>query len=98
MGPFKPPYVSYEIPQAGQMGYHKRTEFNKLIMKISNKPEDINPSSGFPGYGIIKNGYVLIRGSVAGPKKRLIRMRVSVRKTSKTDIVQLSYVSKEPQN
>jgi len=98
MGPFKPAYVSYEIPQAGQMGYHKRTEFNKLIMKISNKPEDINPDSGFPGYGIIKNGYVLIRGSVAGPKKRLIRMRVSVRKTNKTEIVQLSYVSKEPQN
>ena len=98
LGSFKPPYVTYEIPQAGQMGYHRRTEYNKLIVKISDKSEEINPSGGFPGYGIVKNSYILLKGSVPGPKKRLVRLRVSVRKTDMTQPVQLSYVSKEPQN
>jgi large subunit ribosomal protein L3 len=98
LGPFKPAYVPYEAPQAGQVGYHKRTEINKLIVKMGADPNEINPSSGFSDYGIVKNDYILLKGSIPGPKKRLVRLRLAIRKTDKVQPVQLSYVSKEPQN
>src|SRR3989344_4581512 len=39
---------------------------------VFNDLKDINPKSGFNNYGIIKNDYVLIKGSIPGAKKRLI--------------------------
>ena len=36
MGDFGTGYVRKTIRQAGQMGYHKRTELNKRILRISN--------------------------------------------------------------
>lgn len=79
LGPFHPGYVMYTVPHAGQTGYHKRTELNKRILKISDKPEDINPSSGFPSYGFVKNDYLVLKGSIPGPVKRLIKLRLAVR-------------------
>jgi len=98
LGPFKPGYVTYEIPQAGQMGYHKRTEYNKLIIKIGDNPGDINPASGFSRYGVVKNSYILLKGSVPGVKKRMVRLRFAIRKPGAVQPVQVSYVSKQPQN
>jgi len=34
LGPKSPGYVKSTVPQAGQMGYHKRTEYNKRVLKI----------------------------------------------------------------
>lgn len=79
LGPFHPAIVMYTAPQAGQMGYHKRTELNKRILKISDKPDEINPSAGFPHYGFVNNEYLIVKGSVSGPVKRLIKMRLAVR-------------------
>lgn len=82
LGAFTPGYVMYTVPRAGQMGYHKRTEINKRIMKIgkAEEAEKINPKGGFVNYGEISNDYIILKGSAAGPKKRLIRLRKSVRK------------------
>ncbi len=79
LGPFHPGYVMYTAPQAGQTGYHKRTELNKRILKISDKPEEINPSAGFPHYGFVNNDYLIVKGSIPGPVKRLIKLRLAVR-------------------
>jgi len=79
LGQWHPAYVLYTIPQAGQMGYHKRTELNKMIMKIGDNVEEINPNGGFPRYGFVKNDYVVLKGSVPGPVKRLIKLRLAVR-------------------
>ena len=68
---------TWRVAHAGQMGFFKRTEHNKLIFKISN--ENIAPKSGFHKYGAVKNDYVIIKGSVAGPKKRLIVMTEPIR-------------------
>ena len=68
---------TWRVAHAGQMGFFKRTEHNKLIFKISN--ENIAPKSGFHKYGSVKNDYVIIKGSVAGPKKRLIVMTEPIR-------------------
>ncbi|MGC9060968.1 MAG: 50S ribosomal protein L3, partial [Thermoplasmata archaeon] len=41
LGPHFPSYVMPTVPQAGQMGYHQRTELNKLLIKIKLTPETI---------------------------------------------------------
>ncbi len=77
LGAWTPAHVDYTVPQPGKMGYHTRTEYNKWLLKISN--EDINPKGGFEHYGLIKNDYILLKGSVAGPAKRVIRMTKAIR-------------------
>jgi large subunit ribosomal protein L3 len=75
-------HTMYRIAHAGQTGYHIRTEYNKLLLKISSKPEEINPVEGIQKYGLVKLDYLLLQGSIAGPKKRLIRLREPVRANS----------------
>ena len=79
LGPWHPAHVSWRVPQMGQMGYHQRTEFNKRILKIGSNGTDVTPEGGFLNYGLIRGDYVLIKGSVPGPSKRLIRLRDPVR-------------------
>lgn len=63
----------------GQMGYHQRTEYNKRILKIGNNGDEITPKGGFLHYGVIRNNYVVLKGSVQGPAKRLIVLRRAIR-------------------
>lgn len=79
LGQWHPAYVLYTVPQAGQMGYHTRTELNKLVLKVGENATEVNPKGGFTGYGVVKNDFVLVKGSVPGPVKRLIKMRLGVR-------------------
>lgn len=79
LGPWHPSHISWRVPQLGQMGYHQRTEFNKRLMAIGTDGSEITPEGGFPEYGIVNNQYVLIKGSLPGPIKRLIRMRKALR-------------------
>ena len=85
----------WTIPMAGQTGYHRRTDYNKRILAIGTDPNKINPVGGFPGYGIVKSQYILIKGSIPGPSKRLIRMRHAIRPKQdfKIQEPQLTYVS-----
>lgn len=73
---------SWRVAHAGQMGFHTRTEYNKWIIKIGEK-EKINPEGGFVRYGLVKNPFVLVKGSVGGSKKRLIRMTIAKRPNNK---------------
>lgn len=77
IGPWKPRRTMWTVPMAGQMGYHKRTEYNKRILKIDS--QDITPKGGFLNYGVLKNEYAIVKGSVPGSKKRLVRMRACIR-------------------
>jgi large subunit ribosomal protein L3 len=79
LGPWGPGRVLYTVPRAGQMGFHQRTEYNKRILKIGAMGKDVTPKGGFLRYGIIKNSYVIISGSLPGPAKRLIRLRYPAR-------------------
>jgi len=79
LGPWSPPRVMWTVPQAGQTGYHQRTEYNKRILKIGGNGDEITPKGGIVGYGVIRGEYILLHGSVPGPKKRLIRLRHPVR-------------------
>ena len=96
IGPWTPRRTMWTVAQAGQMGYHKRTEFNKKILKIADASEAdaVNPDGGFIKYGLVKNDYVLVKGSVPGPTKRLVILRKAMR-PKKTDesTPQINYIS-----
>ncbi|MEM0473483.1 MAG: 50S ribosomal protein L3 [Candidatus Aenigmatarchaeota archaeon] len=79
LGSQSPGRVRWTVPRAGQLGFFQRTEFNKRILKIGNDPKEINPKSGFTNYGIIRSNYLILQGSVPGPKKRLIALRPAAR-------------------
>jgi large subunit ribosomal protein L3 len=74
---------SWTVPHAGQMGYHNRFERNKWIVKITSNGAEITPKGGFLHYGNVKNTAMLIKGSVSGTAKRIIRMNVPQRKNVK---------------
>ena len=99
-GSWHPNWIQATVPQAGQMGYHQRTEYNKRVLKIGDKGEEINPAGGFLHYGIVKNSYILIHGSIPGPTKRLVSMRDAIRyrrgvKVEKPEITYISTTSKQ---
>ncbi len=94
MGPWHPHYTDWRIPLAGQMGFTRRTEYNKKILLIDNNPDKINPKGGFKNYGLVKSDYVLIKGSVPGPVKRLILFRPAIRKTIPENAPEITYILK----
>ena len=94
MGDFGTRYVRKTIRQAGQVGYHNRTELNKRILRISDPGEsDITPAGGFLNYGEVTNPYMLIQGSLPGPSKRMLRFRDAIRPRATKPEVDITYVS-----
>jgi large subunit ribosomal protein L3 len=96
IGPWSPERVMWTVPMAGQMGYHQRTEYNKKILKIgeADQVDEINPEGGFVKYGVVKNNYLLLKGSLPGPSKRLVIFRKAIRPHGKhDDAPQISYIS-----
>ncbi len=97
LGPWTPKRVRWSVAQPGKMGYHTRTEYNKHLLKINSKPEDINPKGGFVRYGLVKNEYLLIKGSVPGPKKRAILLTEPLRAKCHPVQIPISYINQESQ-
>ena len=96
LGAWTPKRVDYRVPQPGKMGYHLRTDYNKQILKISTNPDEINPKSGLPKYGLVKNSYLLLKGSVPGPRKRALVLLHSIRpnKRMMKDAPDIKHISK----
>jgi len=97
-GPKTPHWVRPTVPLPGQMGYHQRTEYNKLVIKYGEDPSEINPAGGFKHYGMIRTAYVLVHGSTPGPVKRLIRFRDAVRNVDNIKLPEpkVTYISTWP--
>ena len=97
LGPKRPGYVRSTVPLPGQMGYHQRTELNKKIIKVGTDGKEVSPKGGFNNYGEVRNTYVLVKGSVPGPTKRLIRFRDGTRVSAKMDTsaAEVTYISTE---
>jgi large subunit ribosomal protein L3 len=79
LGPWNPSRVRSTVPQQGQTGYHQRTELNKRLIDIADDADDIGMDGGFLNYGEVGGSYALVKGSVPGPEKRLVRLRPAVR-------------------
>jgi len=96
IGPWSPERTMWTVPMAGQMGYHQRTEYNKKILRIGEAKDagDVNPAGGFVKYGLVKNDFIVVKGSLPGPSKRLVMLRKAVRPHGKhNDVPQISYIS-----
>jgi len=79
-GPWHPARVDFTQPMAGQLGYFVRTIYSNKIVELGNINEkDINPKQGFKKYGVIKNDYALIYGSIQGPSKRQLLITIGSR-------------------
>mmetsp|Transcript_2592 Transcript_2592/g.2703 ORF Transcript_2592/g.2703 Transcript_2592/m.2703 type:complete len:387 (-) Transcript_2592:131-1291(-) len=91
IGAWHPARVSYAVARAGQQGYHHRTEINKRIIRIGKKGDinsastdadltekGITPVGGFPHYGEINEDWLMIKGCVAGSRKRPVTLRKSL--------------------
>ncbi len=95
LGAWHPSHVSWRVPQLGQTGYHQRTEFNKRVMQIGKDGKTVTPEGGFLNYGIVRNDFIIIKGSVPGPAKRLVRIRPAIRMKKTLPAPELTYVSIE---
>ena len=88
LGPISPAVVMYTVARQGQRGFHQRTEYNKRILMISSTDKEgdhpaINPSGGFKHFGLVRCDYIVVRGSIPGVPKRLIKMRQPIRSPPK---------------
>lgn len=83
-----PKHTRPTVGAAGQLGFARRTEHNKILLKKGLKEE---LTSIFKNYGQIKNPYVIILGSIPGPTKRMVWIRKSQRKKGQISTV-LKYV------
>lgn len=90
LNPITPRHTSWRTPQAGQTGYHMRTEMNKLLLKISD--ENITPKGGFLNFGVLNTKYILIKGSVPGPAKRVIGLSFNPYNTETKEKYQLKEI------
>jgi len=79
LGPWTPSTVMWTVPRAGQHGYQTRTELNKRVLAVGNNPAEINPSAGFKNYGVVRNDYLVLAGSIPGPAKRCVAIRGAIR-------------------
>jgi len=92
IGAWHPSRLSFTVARAGQNGYHHRTEMNKKIYRIGKAGDktsattatdltqkSITPLGGFPHYGVVTNDWLLLKGGIVGPKKRVVTLRKSLR-------------------
>ena len=53
----------------------------------------VNAKGGFINYGLVKNDFIILDGSIPGPAKRLVRIRKSIRNKSQKKEPQINYIS-----
>ncbi|MGA1974301.1 MAG: 50S ribosomal protein L3 [Conexivisphaerales archaeon] len=80
LSPWHPHGVMYTVARAGQMGYHQRIEYNHRVLIISSETASaITPEGGFPHFGLVRGDYVVVKGSVPGPYRRPVVVRLPLR-------------------
>mmetsp|Transcript_32384 Transcript_32384/g.102920 ORF Transcript_32384/g.102920 Transcript_32384/m.102920 type:complete len:389 (-) Transcript_32384:65-1231(-) len=108
IGAWHPARVGRTVARSGQNGYHHRTELNKKVYRIGAKGDEtscttdsdlteksITPMGGFPHYGEINEDWLMLKGCVAGCKKRVLTLRKSLMVHSRRDHleeVQLKFI------
>lgn len=94
IGAWHPANVMRTVARAGQLGYFRRTEFNKKIYKLGNGQETfqtdfdltekkITPMGGFARFGEVTSDYLMVKGAVVGCPKRIVTLRKSLRPSYK---------------
>jgi len=93
IGSWHPARVQFQVPRSGQRGYFHRTEINKKIYRIGKTLKEdpsgastemdltekgITPMGGFSHYGEVNEDWVMLKGGICGPRKRVITLRKSL--------------------
>lgn len=91
IGAWHPARVSYSVARAGQRGYFHRVHINLKIYRIGKGDDKANattefdltekrvtPLGGFPNYGTVREDFLMLKGSVMGPKRRVVTLRKSL--------------------
>jgi len=99
IGSWHPANIQDTVARHGQMGYHHRVIKNSKVFAIKNgadatagttaydkTPKSINPLGGFRKYGLIRNQCVMLKGSVMGPSRRPILIKLSTGNVPKGDL------------
>ncbi len=94
IGPWHPDHTSWKVPQPGRMGANKRTELNKRILQVGEDGDEITPDGGFNNYGVVKDNYLIVKGSVPGPEKRLIMFRPAARNDGYPENPEITHIKK----
>jgi len=71
--------VSFRVPRAGQMGFHRRTERAKRVMRILHDAKEVSETGAIAHYGLLRGDYLMVEGSLPGPSKRLVVFRKPLR-------------------
>lgn len=91
IGAWHPARVAFTVARAGQHGWFHRTEVNKKVYRIGKGTDKknattefdltekkITPMGGFPHYGTVKNDFLMVKGCIAGSRKRVMTLRKSL--------------------
>ena len=60
------------------------------ILKVGENGTEVTPKGGITKFGVVKNNYLLVHGSVVGPRKRVLvltqatRLKKKIKKDSFT--------------
>lgn len=111
IGAWHPSSVRWTVARTGQRGYFHRTEINKKVYRVGAGAIDgannnattendmeiknITPLGGFPHYGEVQHAFLMLKGSVMGPKKRPITLRKSLinhTRTDHTETIELKFI------
>ncbi len=76
----------WTVAHAGQMGFHSRLERNKWIVRLSENPDEFKMSGGIIHYGRLKSHFIVLKGSVQGQEKRLLRLVPSRKPSSRLPV------------
>jgi len=91
IGAWHPSAVKWTVARTGNQGYFHRTQINQKVYRVgtgavrgavNNASTDqdphvknITPVGGFPHYGVVNEDFIMIRGAVMGPRKRVVTIR-----------------------
>jgi len=80
----------YRIGRASRSAGGKISNINGST-EFDLTQKSINPLGGFPGYGLVNEDFIMLKGSVAGPRKRPITIRKSLHvQTSRAALEKIS--------
>lgn len=88
-------HTMHRIAFSGQTGFHQRTQYNNQILAIIDDPKEVNVKGGFINFGEAKQPCIVIKGSIQGPKKRLITLTAPYRDTVKLSVPAIDSISLE---
>lgn len=103
IGAWHPSRVMYSVARAGQLGYHRRTQINCAVYAVGNGQQPvttdfdltvktINPMGGFVKYGNVNNDFVMVKGPIMGPSKRVVTLRKSLLNQTSTDNYSIKFI------